>query len=298
MATSKQYILPFNSEQATLENAGGKGANLARLVQAGFPVPNGFIIATSAYRDFVNANALDEKIVRALANMPSNHLDALDATSSAICQAFNDGALPEQLVDELIETYHRLVHSASSDSVAVRSSATAEDLPGLSFAGQHESLLNVVGDEALLRGVIKCWASLWTARAIAYRARNRVEHDRVALAVIVQTMVPGESAGVLFTVNPMTGVQTEIVVEAVPGLGEALVSGQAEPDLYIVDGVRKKIITKTLSSYRPALPEAHIIELAELGKRVAETLGAPQDIEWAWAHGKFFLLQARPITTL
>ncbi len=291
MVTSKQYILPFDSEQATLENAGGKGANLARLVQAGFPVPNGFIIATSAYRDFVNANALDETIQRALADVP-------ESASATIRRAFEQGAIPQELAQEIIAAYHRLGRSEPGGAVAVRSSATTEDLPGLSFAGQHESLLNVVGDEALLRGVIKCWASLWTARAIAYRARNRVEHDRVALAVIVQTMVPSEFAGVLFTANPMTGAQTEIVIEAVPGLGEALVSGQAEPDFYIVDGVRKKIVTKTLSAYRPAVPEAHIIELADLGKRVAETLGAPQDIEWAWARGKFFLLQARPITTL
>jgi phosphoenolpyruvate synthase/pyruvate phosphate dikinase len=290
--TAASLILSLNTEQATLENAGGKGANLVRLVRAGFPVPDGFIVSTQAYRDFVNANALIEKIERTLAHVPTDDLDALESASFVIRQAFNAETLPQELAREIVEAYHRLGQGV----VAVRSSATAEDLPGLSFAGQHESLLNVIGEEALMRAIVNCWASLWTARAISYRACHSIAHTHVALAVIVQTMVPSEAAGVMFTANPLTGARTEIVIEAVPGLGEALVSGQAEPDHYIVDGARKKIVTKMLSAQ--VLPEAQILELARLGTQVAEAFGAPQDIEWAWADGKFFLLQARPITTL
>lgn len=294
----KSIILDFESEDVGLATAGGKGANLSRLMRAGFSVPNGFIISTQAYRDFVNANALEEKILHALANVPADNLDALERASSSIRHAFNDGTLPQPLADEIVEAYHRLGRFESSNWVAVRSSATTEDLPGLSFAGQHETFLNVVGDQALLRAIVNCWASLWTARALDYRMRNRMAHDNAALAVIVQTMVPSESAGVLFTVNPMTGAQTEIVIEAVPGLGEALVSGQAEPDQYIVDVASKTIVTKTCVAQVQVLSDAQIIELGELGQRVAATFGAPQDIEWAWARGKFLLLQARPITTL
>lgn len=295
---SKAIILDFKSEDVGLATAGGKGANLAGLVRAGFLVPNGFIISTQAYRDFVNANALDEKILRALADVSPDKGAIVESASSAIRDAFKGSPLPQQLMDEIIEAYHRLARSASNDLVAVRSSATAEDLPGLSFAGQHETYLNVVGDAALLEAIVNCWASLWTARAIDYRMRNRIAHNNVALAVIVQTMVPSESAGVMFTMNPLTGVRTEIVIEAVPGLGEALVSGQAEPDQYIVDRVNKTIVAKRRAAQAQVLSDAQMIELAELGKRVAEMFGAPQDIEWAWVRGKFFLLQARPITTL
>jgi pyruvate,water dikinase len=209
--------------------------------------------------------------------------------------------------------------SMGKPSVAVRSSATTEDLPEASFAGQQDTFLNVTGDEALLKAVVRCWSSLWTARAIGYRARNGIEHQGAALAVVVQEMVESETSGVLFTANPLTGKRTETVVDATFGLGEALVSGQVEPDHYIVDPSDGRIISKALGAKalaihgkldggtvsvtqdaagQQALPDTAILELSALGQRVAYLFGVPQDIEWAWAGGKLFLLQSRPITSL
>jgi len=157
---------------------------------------------------------------------------ALDAASDAIRTRFSLGRIPAALSGALCATYGAL--EISSIAVAVRSSATAEDLPELSFAGQQDTFLNVVGEEALLRAVVGCWSSLWTARAIGYRARNGIPHDRVALAVVVQSMVQSEVSGVLFTANPLTGRRTEVVIEAAPGLGDALVSGRVQPETTVV----------------------------------------------------------------
>ncbi len=203
--------------------------------------------------------------------------------------------------------------------MAVRSSATAEDLPNLSFAGQQDTFLNVIGEGAVLEAVLKCWGSLWTARAIGYRARNNIPHEGLALAVVVQRMVESEASGVLFTANPLTGLRAESAIDAVFGLGEALVSGQVEPDHYVVDHQAGRIVKKALGakalalhgdrgggvapsnrerSQEQALPDAQILELAELGQRVQAEYGFPQDIEWAWADGRFTVLQSRAITSL
>ena len=187
----------------------------------------------------------------------------------------------------------------------------------MSFAGQQDTYLNVQGEAAVLEAVVKCWSSLWTARAIGYRARYHIAPEEVQLAVVVQTMVPSEAAGVLFTANPLTGKRPETVIDATLGLGEALVSGLVEPDHYVVEGGKitgKKLGAKALSirgaagggtlkqteqaSAQQALPDAAILELAQLGQRVEALYGAPQDIEWGWAEGRLHLLQARPITTL
>ena len=204
-------------------------------------------------------------------------------------------------------------------AVAVRSSATAEDLPEMSFAGQQDTFLNVVGQEALLQAVVDCWSSLWTARAIGYRLRNAVPQADLALAVVIQCMVDPEVSGVLFTANPLTGLRSQTVIDAVPGLGEALVSGRVEPDHFVVDPARQAILssqpgarsvsirstpgggTVTRSeevTSDPLLSQQCIQELAGLGARVAEFYGSPQDIEWAWSSGTFHLLQSRPVTSL
>jgi pyruvate,water dikinase len=310
-------LLPLDAPDATLTDVGGKGLNLAALARAGFPVPGGFILATAAYRAFVGANDLTAWL-NATANAAA--LDdpaALEATSQAIRARFAAGALPAGLADAVAAAYASL----GRPPVAVRSSATAEDLPDMSFAGQQDTFLNVVGEAALLTAVIACWSSLWTARAIAYRARNGIPHDGVALAVVVQMMVQSEAAGVLFTANPLTGKRSETVIDATLGLGEALVGGHVEPDNYIVDTAAGRIIGKTLGAKalairgqagggtitthaaagdRPALPDPAILELARLGAQVAAQLfgGQPQDIEWAWADGKLYLLQSRAITSL
>lgn len=308
-------ILPLDAHQISLERVGGKALNLSRLTRAGFPVPPGFIVDTAAYDAFVHANRLDERILGLLQAMPPDDPDALEAASRTIRAQFAAYPLPASLIDALRVAYVEL----GQPPVAVRSSATAEDLPGLSFAGQQDTFLHVIGLEALQRAVIDCWSSLWTARAIGYRARNQIDQENVSLAVIVQKMVSSDASGVLFTSNPLTGKRTETVIEATFGLGEALVSGKVEPDHYVVDAFADRILTKTLgrkatviraqegggtvavqqdAANQQALPDAQVLALAQLGRRVADLLGAPQDIEWATAGGQLYLLQSRPITTL
>ncbi len=311
-------ILPLTSDKLTLATAGGKGANLARLVRAGLPVPPGFVVTTTAYRDFVVANRLDTTISATLAGLHADDPAALAAASDTIRYRFARGKPAAGLVRGLKTAYHQLGQPA----VAVRSSATAEDLPDLSFAGQQDTYLNVMGEDALVQAVVRCWSSLWTARAIGYRARNGIDQASVALAVVVQAMVPSEVSGVLFTANPLTGKRSQTVIDATFGLGEALVSGLVEPDHYVIDFAARPqatITSKTLGSKalaivgsdgggtrtltadaasQQALPDSVILELARLGQRTAGLFGSPQDIEWGWAAGRLHLLQSRPITSL
>lgn len=311
-------VLPLTSDQLTLATAGGKGANLARLVRAGLPVPPGFVVTTVAYQDFAAANGLDAAIAAALAGIQADDPAVLAAASDTIRYRFVRGKPAASLVRALKAAYRQLGQPA----VAVRSSATAEDLPDLSFAGQQDTYLNVVGDDALVQAVVRCWSSLWTARAIGYRARNGIDQASVALAVVVQAMVPSEVSGVLFTANPLTGQRSQTVIDATFGLGEALVSGLVEPDHYVVDFAASHpgtLASKTLgakavaivgtagggtravtadAASQQALPDSAILELARLGQHTAALFGAPQDIEWAWTAGKLYLLQSRPITSL
>jgi pyruvate,water dikinase len=308
-------ILSLGATSVSLTAAGGKGMNLARLAHAGFAVPPAFIVSTAAYDAFVRANDLVDFVLYTVQETPPDAPQALEKASTTIRARFAAGRMPPFIIDALRRAYAAL----GRPPVAVRSSATAEDLPGLSFAGQQDTYLNIVGDDALQRAVIDCWSSLWTARAIGYRARNGIAQGGVALAVVVQEMVPSETSGVLFTANPLTGKRTETVIDATLGLGEALVSGQVEPDHYVVDTEQEHILDKALgakafaihgtagggtvavaqdAAARQALTDEEILELARLGSRVAETFDAPQDIEWAGADGRFYLLQSRPITTL
>ncbi len=313
-------ILPLDSEQASLALAGGKGANLARLKRAGFPVPPGFLITTQAYRTFIQENQIEEWI---LGTAPATHPDdpdELEEAAKRIRDRFSSGLLPAGLEGAIREAYVAL----GSPPVAVRSSATAEDLPEMSFAGQQDTYLNIIGPEKLIAAVTNCWGSLWTARAIGYRIHNDLSHRDLALAVVVQEMVPSEVSGVLFTANPLTGKRSEIVIDATLGLGEALVSGQVEPDQYVVDGSSPRILSRKLGAKsiaiygqeaggtrtqaldeagRQALPDGTILELAALGQQVTRSFDSlngavPQDIEWAWADGKLYLLQSRPVTSL
>jgi rifampicin phosphotransferase len=308
-------ILSFASPDVTLETAGGKGANLARLTRAGFPVPRGFIISTNAYRAFVETNRWLSTIKSAVNDIPAEDASALEKISAQIRAAFSVGIMPLE-----IESAIRTAYAEFRDvPVAVRSSATAEDLPDLSFAGQQDTYLNIIGEADLLKAVINCWSSLWTARAIAYRLRNHIPQDEVALAVVVQEMVVSDVSGVMFTANPLTGLRSETVIDATFGLGEALVSGQVEPDHYVVDTLSNVIRSKTLgakeistrgrtgggvetlredASTRQALSDAEILQLAELGKSIQKEYGFPQDIEWAFAQGNLYVLQSRAITSL
>lgn len=322
----QQIVLPLASAEATIARAGGKGANLAELVRAGFNVPAGFIITTGAYRAFVAANELAPRILALAKQATPGDPAVLEESSARIRRLFEQGAAPPAITGPILEAYHALVSSAmalqrssaAEFSVAVRSSATAEDLPGLSFAGQHETYLNIRGEQALLDGVKRCWGSLWTTQALGYRARNDISQQEVELAVVVQALVPAEVAGVLFTANPLTGRRGEIVIDAGFGLGEAVVSGEVEPDHYVVDSRAWRVTERRLragtltvlagsdsdvsrvpaSRVSQALSDEQIVVLARLAQRVGDHFGSPQDIEWASAGGQFHILQARPITAL
>jgi hypothetical protein len=301
-----------------LPSAGGKGANLGELIRGGMPVPPGFCVTTDAYREAARRNGLEGKIGLIIADIGRPEPGPLDDAAGKIRALFLAAAFPEGVAEEIRAAYRELA-SAADCPVAVRSSATAEDLPEMSFAGQQETFLNMIGDKALLRSVTECWASLWTARAISYRMRNAVPAEGLALAVVLQRMVPSECSGVLFTANPLTGNRRETVIDATFGLGEALVAGKVEPDHYVVRPAEGRIVSKTLgtkalqirgkpgggtnsirgdSSARQALSDGQILELARLGARARALFFDPQDIEWALADGKFFLVQSRPITSL
>ncbi|MYD91506.1 MAG: phosphoenolpyruvate synthase [Caldilineaceae bacterium SB0662_bin_9] len=309
------YCIPLNTYRISLARVGGKGLNLTKLTQAGFPVPGGFIITTDGYEAFVKSAGITGWMATEADRIDMSDPDAVAALSERIRARFRTGTMTQELTAQIRAAYDDL----GRPKVAVRSSATAEDLPGMSFAGQQDTFLNVLGKDALLTAVIDCFSSLWSARAISYRARNGIEQSEVSLAVIVQEMVQSEASGVLFTANPVTGRRTESVIDATFGLGEALVGGQVEPDHYVVEtgtgrvleehvGAKATIIrglaeggTETVQEGdQPtrALTDAQIDMLVDLGRRVATLYAFPQDIEWAFADGDLLLLQARPITTL
>lgn len=262
---------------AELERLGGKGANLARLAVAGFPVPDGFVITTEAYRRHVAGLALD------------------GGEPAELRRRIESAPLDPTLAAQIRQAYDRL----GDGPVAVRSSATAEDLPGAAFAGQQDTYLDVTADD-LLSAVTRCWASLWTDRAVAYRRRLRIEPSEVSIAVVVQSMVPAEVAGVMFTADPVTGRRDRIMIDATAGLGEALVSGEVTPDHYLLDeeGRQVEFRAGASSSGTPLIGPAELRRLAELGAAVRDHFGDPQDIEWALADDEVRLLQARPMTAL
>jgi phosphohistidine swiveling domain-containing protein len=299
--------------------AGGKGANLGELSRAGLPVPLGFVVTTKAYEAFVESNEMGDTIVK-LASMPdSEDPKAFEEASQKIHALFSGGKVPEKMAEEIRASYEKLDEDGGA-AVAVRSSATAEDLAGASFAGQQETYLNVRGEEALLEAVKNCWASLWTARAMAYRARRGIDPATVSLAVVVQRMVEAEAAGVMFTANPANGRRDEAAISAAWGLGEAVVSGQVTPDSIVVEKESGRVISREIADKEvmtvytksgteelpvpgarrrePVLGDEAAAALTHYGARIEELYGIPQDIEWALSDGELFILQARPITAL
>ncbi|NIW79323.1 MAG: hypothetical protein GWN16_07615, partial [Calditrichae bacterium] len=284
-------------------------------MNAGFKVPPGFLLPTEAYEEFVSQNNLSSQIESIIRGTDLSSPEALEEASKQIRLAFSKGVFSEKLRRSLLAGWKWL----GDGPVAVRSSATAEDLPDMSFAGQQDTFLNVIGEKDLLEAVVNCWSSLWTARAIGYRTRNKIPHSDVSLSVVVQQMIQSYSSGVLFTANPLTGLRKEVVIDATIGLGEALVSGQVEPDHYVINSDSWVITTISLgkkslvihgqseggvqfknadSSQIQALPKDVIIELSKIGKEIEALYGFPQDIEWAWAEGNLYILQSRPITSL
>ncbi len=313
-------ILPFNAiDKSALAVAGGKAANLGELVRAGFPVPDGFCVATTAYA-MVAADAGLEPTLAALAGTQPEDTARLSELATEARSHLSNASVPDFLGRAIAEAYGRL-GDGEPVPVAVRSSATAEDLPQASFAGQQDTYLNVIGVESVLDAVRSCWASLWTDRAVSYRATNGIDPHGVRLAVVVQRMVDASVAGVLFTANPVTGKRRQAVIDANPGLGEAVVSGMVNPDHFVANTATGEIVERRLGDKRVAimagsdsgtervelasgedgasLSDGQVLALANLGARVEEHYGTPQDTEWAIDNdGGLWLLQARPITTL
>lgn len=270
----------------TLGHLGGKAANLQRLRAHGFPVPPFVVLDTSHYREFVATHHLDADIAAALRHP--------DEQAARLIRAAFRRDLPGPLKAAIVEQLRPLAHTP----VAVRSSATAEDLPDASFAGQQDTFLNISGEEAIVEAVRECWSSLWTERAISYRRRNNVPNDDVALAVVVQQLVPAEASGVAFTADPLTGHRGRTIVEAVPGLGDQLVSGQVTPEHHEVETATNRVLSAEAPPTGRALTPQQLRHLVALTRRVAEAFGEPQDIEWVRVGDDFSLVQTRPITSL
>ncbi len=312
------YVLGFQEiDRTQVAVVGGKGAHLGELSRIeGISVPAGFCVTTDAFRRIMaEAPSIDERLDR-LSRLTPDDREAIRTLSAEIRRTLEGIAIPDDLAAEITPALARLRAQAA---YAIRSSATAEDLPTTSFAGQHDTYLNVVGPTAILQDVSRCWASLFTERAVTYRLRNGFEHRKVHMAVVVQQMVFPQAAGILFTADPVTSNRKVVAVEACFGLGEALVSGLVNADVYKVrDGkvVAKAVAAKQLAiralpaggtqeetidvvrQDQPALTDAEVVRLAQLGRRIEAHFDRPQDIEWCLVDDGFQIVQSRPITTL
>ena len=317
------YVVKFEDlNKSDIGIAGGKGANLGELTQAGIPVPPGFVVTAETYQKFMEDAGINDKVMDILDKIDINDTKALQAAAEEIKGIINSAPIPDDMILFITEAYNQLCQRVGEDDtdVAIRSSATAEDLPEASFAGQQDTFLHVSGNDEVIEYIRKCWASLFEARAIFYREENDFEHSKVYIAVVVQKMANADKAGVMFTVNPSTGEEIALI-EGSWGLGESVVSGDVTPDNYQVDKKNNEIINVTISdkkvmytndengtSVKVDVPEdkrnervlsdSELIQLTEMGKRVQAHYGEPMDTEWAFENGVLFLLQARPITTL
>jgi len=299
-----------------LETVGGKGASLGELTGAGLPVPPGFVVTAGTYRSFIEEAEIDEELFAAV-DVDVDDSAALADAADRAQELILETPFPDELQTEILESYHEVGNGEAF--VAVRSSATAEDLPDASSAGQQETFLNVT-EEALLDRVRECWASLFTQRAIYYRQEQGFDHSAVNIAVVIQQMVDAEKSGVMFTSHPSTGDAT-MIIEAAWGLGEAVVSGAVSPDNYVIDRddrsmdvtiAEKKVMHEkdeaTGQTIEREVPEDkrtqrvvsdnEIDALMDLGERVEDHYGEPQDVEWAIVDGDVYMLQSRPITTI
>ncbi len=299
---------------------GGKGANLGELVAAGFRVPGGFVVTASAYLDAMQEAGVREELTALVRGVDSSDTEGLGRAAAELQQLVERVGLPDRLKETIAEAYGQL---GDERRVAVRSSATAEDTEAASFAGMNETFTNVRGLADLFERILACWKSLWGARVVSYRA-SRGLFDEPAIAVVVQEMVDSERAGVMFTADPASGDRDRLIVEGAFGLGESVVSGQVEPDTYVVakgdrqeptllevrvgekhqkivrqsDGSEAKVELSLKESRGRVLSDDEVLNLAKLGREIEEHYGAPQDVEWAIAEGQFWILQSRPITTL
>ena len=319
MMHDQPLILSFADIHASdIPLVGGKGANLGELTNAGFPIPPGFCLTTTAFQQFVDACPQMSELYDLLDTVTRDDVEKARDVGQQVRQTLSQVAIPTHIIDVIKQNWQTI---GATEAYAVRSSATAEDLPGASFAGQQDTYLNIIGESALLDAIRNCWISLFTDRAILYRCRNGFPHRQVLLSVVVQQMIMSEMSGILFTADPLTGHRHTLAIDASYGLGEALVSGLVTPDTYRVDKRTDTIIDRQISDkqiaifpekeggvrqenlseaqrHQTVLTDAQILNLAEMGKRIETHYGSPQDIEWAMKNGQVYLLQARPITSL
>lgn len=309
-------VKPFRQiNKSSVSEAGGKGASLGEMTSVGIPVPPGFVVLAGAFERFLRETELDAEIEAILKKTKAKDINSVDGASAKIRDLIGREKMPADLQKEILANFSKL----KAKLVAVRSSATAEDSKVASWAGELETYLNVT-EKGLIAAVIKCWSSLFTPRAIFYRFEKKLHRSAVSVAVVVQEMVQSEVSGICFTVHPVTKDYNQMVIEAGFGLGEAIVGGEITPDTYIVHkddfsildinvaeqktaivrsargNAHKKLDTKL--GRRQKLTHRQIITLARLSKKIEQHYRRPQDIEWAFAEGKFYITQSRPITTL
>ena len=314
------FTTPIKTTQNDLDLVGGKGRSLARMSCADFDVPGGFLVTTDAYKKFIADSDLKSKIIELAKPELRDGYPNFELSSKEINKIIQNAKIDANITDQIKVAYQQL--DQANLSVAVRSSANAEDLPDFSFAGQQETFLNVSGEDEVVSAVKKCWSSLWTAQAISYRHQNGIDQSSVAMGVVVQVMIPSEVSGILFTANPTNGERSEMIVNSSFGLGEAVVGGQVTPDTFIVDrttltsketilgpkehqivydgdqGIKIEKVSESNQGIS-SLSDSMLTELCNAALKVEALYeGKPQDIEWAFCNGKLHLLQSRPITNL
>ena len=314
------FTTPIKTTQNDLDLVGGKGRSLARMSCADFDVPGGFLVTTDAYKKFIADSDLKSKIIELAKPELRDGYPNFELSSKEINKIIQNAKIDANITDQIKVAYQQL--DQANLSVAVRSSANAEDLPDFSFAGQQETFLNVSGEDEVVSAVKKCWSSLWTAQAISYRHQNGIDQSSVAMGVVVQVMIPSEVSGILFTANPTNGERSEMIVNSSFGLGEAVVGGQVTPDTFIVDrttltsketilgpkehqivydgdqGIKIEKVSESNQGIS-SLSDSMLTELCNAALKVEALYeGTPQDIEWAFCNGKLHLLQSRPITNL
>jgi pyruvate,water dikinase len=322
MKSDLKVVVWFNEvTKKDIPVVGGKGANLGEMTNAGIPVPPGFIVTAAAYYDFIEKAGLYDKIKSLLDPIDIRDSKQLQETAAKVQELITNASMPAETAKAIQEAYVKM----GKGLVAVRSSATAEDLPEASFAGQQATFLNIEGEKDVVVAVQGCWASLFGARAIFYRQEQGFEHFKVGIAVPVQRMVQSEAAGVMFTVEPTTSDKGKLIIEAVLGLGEMIVSGDVTPDHYVVDKQSVKTVEKQIKKQewklvkktgahgkadnikidlteeeqaKQKITDAEIIQLAKIGLTLEKHYDFPQDVEWATEKGKIYIVQTRPITTL
>lgn len=328
MERQMDYILSFeNLDKGYLSTVGGKNASLGEMIKAGIRVPPGFAVTTDSYLSFITQAAIKDTIFSVLSGLDRDNVDSLNKTSEKIQDLIHHAAMPDEIQAAIAEGYSRLCDTCgvTDVQVAVRSSATAEDLPTASFAGQQDTYLCQSGTEQVISSVRRCWASLFTPRAIDYRNKNNFPHEKVFISVGVQKMVNSRAAGVMFTLNPINGDPSKVVIEGSWGLGETVVSGSVNPDKFVVDKVVMETSEKTLSAkhikcvYDPdgagtidvdveadmqsksCLEDHEVKELVKIAKNIEAHYGRAMDIEWAIDEDfsfpeNIFIVQARPET--